>query len=384
MSEIRAIKQHAMQLYNQECIDTGKSIFSPQLGHKCTNKCPRRYFPQLSVPVSICTNSWVVHVCGKTYCNMAEVDHAGGSYVCPLTQQCFAQILEHHVTHSRTKPTETIGADRVKMDRVARKRVGDNNVSEEKRARTTVSPKNLDVSGRYDCIKRCLRTYLTDSPERIAIYRTQLERFYREDIKMARTMYRTQEYIRIDQVFLEVENHIAQMGKLLNPPSTQLAAEHIATLATSFNDYYARVMEAAARNKIEMTSTQRQVEIYTACMCYFLAEGFSIGETVIIPADEWFAFHTPHIKTYGNFLNQQCRNMSKFERQFQEICIAPMTNSAFYGLLYSLPESFTSRWQRRPRTLSVCSPSSTDSTPPARPTPRARMAATAGTHAFAV
>lgn len=390
---VRSIKQRAIKLYNLECVSSRKRIYSPQLGHVCTQGCERYHFgKQFSVPVSICVNSWTVHICGERHCDRAEVDHSGGCYVCPLTQLCFSQVLEHHVTHSRSDPTKKNGLHHAPASLLARKKRsadgdsdGDDNPRDAKRGRPVLSPKNLDKVGRYDCIRRCLTLYLTDSPERKEIYRTQLVRFYREDLKMAKTMYRSQENVYISDVFLEIESHIAQMGKLLNPPSTQLSAQHIATIARSFNDYFGVIVAVAGRIGIELTSTERQIKIFTACMCDFLSEGFSISGTSIIDRDEWFAFHTPHVKTYGSFSSQQCRTMSKFVRQFKDICIAPETTSALYELKYTLPESFTSRWQRKPRVLSVSSPEDgSGGSSPAELTARKRIASVASGAAFAV
>jgi hypothetical protein len=368
-SDIRAIKHRALQLYNQHCVDNNITVYAPQLGHGCTHGCERWYF-QSSVfraPVSVCVESRTVHVCGNGACNTAEMDHAAGCYVCPLTRLCFSNVYEHHVTHSRSTPGARVGNHHGPESDLSRK-----GTSRKRRALT--SPKNLDTMGRYECIRRCLMTYLTDSSERRTIYRSQLERFYREDIKQARAHYRTNKPVAISSVFLEIEQNIAKMGKLLNPPSTRLAPEHIAALASSFNDYFKTVCTVAQRSGTDIVSTERQIKIFVASMCHFLSEGFHIGSTTIIPKDEWFSFHALHVKMYGEFSNQQCRNMSKFERQFKEICIAPSTQSALYELCYTLPVSFTSRWQRRSHAF--------DDSP--APTHRAQIAATSSMAIFPV
>jgi hypothetical protein len=384
---LHRIKERAALVYNQECVASGKAIYSPQLGHKCDGSCTRRHLSGFPMPVSICTLSWMVHLCGQQYCSETELPASGGCYVCRLTGLCFDSEYKHYVTYSKQTPGKRVGGDRIKMGSVGPKkkpRVDEDGVV------LVSSPKCLSQPARIDRIKYCLKTFLTDSPERVLIHRKQMQRFYREDLKKFRASRRPKEPVGIVDVYLGIVHNIEEMGAALNPPATNLTPVHLDTLAVAFNDYFSRLVDVSARAAITLReealhipSTQRQIEVFTACMCNFLAKGFSIEGTVVVTQDPWFAFHAPHIKDYGGFECMGCRPMSRFERVFQNICIAPSSQTVLYSLKFQLPESFTSRWHRKPSVSMSSSAATTPPTPTTRaiksPTPRQRLASSAST-----
>lgn len=335
---MNTITSEVVRLYNQECIKNGIPIYGPQLGHKCTPECLRKdYSHVFKQPVSICTESWIVHLCGPDHCKFGIEHHTEGAVVCSLTGIALHRVFEHHVTQSKTDPNKKNGNHFLNGASLGRKVKQDN---------VLFSPKNLDKGGRIKCIQACLVQYLTPSKDRVAIHRNGLRRFFNENLKKAKSVYRKTKYPSISQMHLDIHNHRKRLGKLLNPP-TPLAPEHLYALALSFNEYFERVSEYGQRVGEELLSTERQLRIFTASMCEFLSSGFSVGDTELIPKNTWFEFYAPAVKSYGDFQGQQCRNMSKFERQFQTICIAPNTSSARYALKYVLPESFQSRWQKK-------------------------------------
>jgi hypothetical protein len=383
---LHSIKERVAQLYTQECVDNGRAIYSAQLGHNCTQDCSRRSFTGFPMPVSICRESWMVHLCGQEHCNKYELPSTGGCYVCKLTGLCLDSVYVHYVTYSKQTPGKRIGDSRIKMGTQKRSKIvlgiPSSTVSAVVPKPSTTLSKCLSPIARITCIKQCLRTFLTDSPERVEIHKSQLKRFYREDIKRFKSARKVGGNVYITDVYTDILEHIRLMGPALNPPATNLTDVHLTILATSFNDYFDKVVATSARSAsvpgheaLLIPSTQRQLEVFTACMCDFLAKGFQIEDTVVIDKDEWFAFHAPHIKDYGGFACMACRSMSKFRRIFQHVCVAPSSERALYNLKYKLPDEFTCRWQRK-RNTSITHGDTSPSTS-ATQTPRQRLSSAA-------
>lgn len=329
----RAIYTHCMNRYKTECRAKGIPIYSPQLGHTCTDQCKQRIYQDYSYPVAICTGSWKIHLCGSTHCKLGELS-SNSEYVCPLTGTCLSSLYVEESPYSKDRHGSSVYRARGVITKTTSSTELENGMEK------IPSVRKLERVACIQCISSYITLLLTASPKRVAIHKKQIERFYREDIRRFRSLCRGKKYVDVVETHMDILAHIDSMASALNPPATDLTPAQIRTLSLSFCDYYDRLVVVAKERKISLPYTTPKLAVFVASMCDFLSKGVTINKTTIVKKHWWFAFHAPYIKNYGDFEPQFSRSMSKFERVFRDLCNTPNTKEATFNLVYTIPDSF--------------------------------------------